>query len=125
MRLDRMLDDPARKIQFLGKSSIGELAGQLFAEEYSLLNEASRYAAEALDLLVEEEPSDFGEQFEWFARQVTPFLVEYEAAIGRRLPEVPLRLEVDKLFDWLAHVHRPRIETEANERQTLDLTGRA
>ena len=116
-RLNRLRssDSPIR-LKYMGDSSLGEIAGQLFAADYSLLNERSRWAMGFLDLpAVKPKDTSLGHRFTAFSASVAPLVPLYERIVGRRT-DWPVRLEVDQFFSWLYETQRltepPAVEVE-------------
>ena len=108
-RLDRMRSDSGVRLMYLGESALGEMAGQLFADRFSLFNDRSQWAAEFLGLPREPSGRTFGARFADFAETVAPVIPLYREVVGART-DWPVRLEVDQFFSWLYETER---DTEA------------
>lgn len=111
-RLDRVLTDDDFKLYGIGKSSLGEIAGQLFASDYSLVNERSRWALHFLGIPIGYVGRSFGREFVAFGEAVAPLVPLYREIVGE-CTDWPIRLEVDQFLSWLYETHREGAEAEA------------
>lgn len=104
-RLDRLRTDPAVRLKYLGESALGEIAGQLFAADYSLFNDRSQWARDHLRLPLDRSGRSFGARFVAFSEAVAPVIPLYLDIVGKQT-EWPVRLEVDQFFSWLYETSR-------------------
>ncbi|WP_105010518.1 AAA family ATPase [Salinibacter sp. 10B] len=86
-------------LKFLSESSIGELAGKLFAENYLVFNRRSRKGLEYLGYDIPTQGLSFGERFVQLTETAQPVIEKYNEVVGART-EVPVYLEVDQFFNW-------------------------
>lgn len=101
VRLDRLAEDPSFKLFGFGPSVLGELAGQLFADDHSLLNNRSEAGMAHLGRWSPvDQKRPLGPRFEAFSAAVAPVAAAYARVVGRRT-DLPVRLEVDHFLYWL------------------------
>ena len=100
-RLDAVSNrDGSYSIKYVSDSFFGEVAGQLFADEYLIYNGRSREALSNLGFDPKHERGEsFGEKFVKLSQAAAPVVKAYESIVGRRT-EVPVRLEVDQFLSW-------------------------
>ena len=92
--------DGAYSITGMGPAAIGEIAGQLFADEYLLYNGRSKEALARLGLDPERERGEtFGQKFVKLSRAAEPIVDAYQEVVGART-DVPIWLEVDQFLSW-------------------------
>ena len=124
-RLNRVEgNDEKYGIKYLSDSSIGELAGQLFANEYMMYNRRSQEGLKTLGRAPEYDRGDsFGERFVKLSEAAEPVVEAYEEIVGSRT-EAPVRLEVDQFLSWLFEAHRPDRMSRSNQQVWLIAPGR-
>jgi len=91
-------------IKYLSESSIGELAGKLFAKNYLVYNQRSRKGLEHLGYEVSTQGLSFGERFVHLTEAARPVVDAYDEVVGPRT-NVPIHLEVDQFFSWIFETH--------------------
>jgi len=105
-RVDRLVSDPERSMDYVKGSTLGELAGMLFPEKYQMLNNRAVTAARAAGL---DSPlgdsSTPGEELQAFADATEPVVEAYREVVGSRT-DLPIRLEVDQFFNWIYQERR-------------------
>ena len=111
-RLDRVLGDPELKLYGIGPSTLGEIAGHLFADDHSLFNDRSQWALAYLGVPHPSGASrSFGAKVEAFSEAAGSVVPLYLEVVGRRT-DWPVRLEVDQFFSWLYETERDVAGTE-------------
>jgi len=100
-RMREFLKNPQHASKYLGSSSIGEMLGQLHAEENVFVNRRDKKAAEFLGI----DPGyrrgdDAAAKFVKFNKAIAPVFQSYEKIVGR-CTDLPLGIEVDQFFSWL------------------------
>jgi hypothetical protein len=100
-RLDRLVNDPDLSIDYVKESSLGELAGWLFPENYQMRNQRALAAAEVVGIEPKtERGATLGDKVEAFTEATEPVVEKYKDIVGSRT-DMPIRLEVDQFFNWL------------------------
>lgn len=114
VRMEKLISDPAYRLEYIGESSLCEMVGQIFADEYVMYNARDREAAVLLGLLPTFEQGDgIGQRFFKFNEAVAPVANAYAEIVGRQT-ELPVNLEVDQFFYWLCENHRGDAPAHAN-----------
>lgn len=100
-RLDALASSgEPHSIKYLSDSFFGEVAGQLFADEYLIYNGRSKEALDRLGLAPEKERGEtFGRKFVKLSQAAAPVVEAYKEIVGSRT-EVPVWLEVDQFLSW-------------------------
>ncbi|WP_226023955.1 McrB family protein [Halomicrobium salinisoli] len=97
-----------------GKTTVRELFGNLHIEEYPIINAATESGLAFFDY---EQPDSYTEGVEKFE----DFLQTYERVVGHATAEadhgleVPIRIEVDQLFNVIDKVDESSIENESSD----------
>jgi len=97
-----------------GKTTVRELFGNLHIEEYPIINAATESGLAFFDY---EQPDSYAEGVEEFE----DFLETYEQIVGHATAEadhgleIPIRLEVDQLFNVIDKVDESSIENESQD----------
>lgn len=113
-RLNRLMNDPDLSIDYVKGSTLGELAGWLFAEDYQMRNQRALAAAEAIGIEPETESGDsLGEKVRAFTEATAPVGEPYQEVVGSRT-ELPIRLEVDQFFNWIYQERGELFEGESS-----------
>jgi len=100
-RISNFFDNKEYKIAYLGKGSVGEICGNLFADDYVLYNNRTIHALEVLEIDPSIDSRDrFGDQYIKLNEAITPIIAAYNKIVGRRTA-VPLNMEVDQFLSWL------------------------
>jgi uncharacterized protein (DUF2461 family)/MoxR-like ATPase len=87
------IDAASQKIKYAGWAMLGELYGWAYPEDAPLYNSCATKALQYLGY-------DFDEaDYDAFIASHAEFKKRYQAEIGRLRPEIPLNLEIDKLFN--------------------------
>ncbi|MEP0547495.1 MAG: AAA family ATPase [Rhodothermales bacterium] len=116
VRLDRLRTDEEVRLKYLGESALGEMAGQYFADEYSLFNERSRWALDFLGISHDESAGQsFGARFVAFSEAVATLIPLYRDVVGQRT-DWPIRLEVDQFLSWVYETYRESEDVEVEDK---------
>lgn len=100
-RLDRVQENTEPYgIKYLSESSIGELAGKLFADEYLVYNRRSRQGIQHLGYDIPTQGLSFGERFVQLTETAQPVVQAYNEVVDPQT-NLPVHLEVDQFFSWI------------------------
>ncbi len=93
-----------------GWSTVSELAGYAFPEDYVFWNERDKKAVELLGIeTVYKRGSSLGDRFIEFNKQIKEVISLYDRIVGKRT-ETTIPLEVDQFFSW---IYKNRKEDES------------
>jgi len=100
-RLDNLANDSELSIDYVKESSLGELTGWLFPENYQMRNQRALAASEVVGIEPNtDKGASLGEKVQDFAEATEPVVEAYQDTVGART-DLPIRLEVDQFFNWL------------------------
>jgi 5-methylcytosine-specific restriction protein B len=100
-RIDIFTQSKKHSLLSFGKSVISEIVGNLFADQFFMMNKKDEFALQffAIDPGYQRKDS-FATKMRKFTDSLDPVVKDYEKIVGRRL-KIPIRLEVDQFFYWL------------------------
>lgn len=100
-RMRKFMFDDSLKIAYLGKSSCGEIFGYLFADQFIMYNERTKFALKFLGIEVPETSGgDFIDYYVSYNESANEVVTCYKEIVGQKL-NVPIRLEIDQFFSYL------------------------
>jgi len=101
-RIDNFTKSKKYKLKFFGKSAISEIVGNVFADQFFMMNKKDEFALDYFEIDPGYKRGDtFAQKMRKFTNALEPVVKDYEEIVGRRLKKIPVRLEVDQFFYWL------------------------
>lgn len=92
------------KIRYISNSSLSELVGYAYPEDYVFYNSRSKKALRFLDIkLPSNKGLQFGDEFISFNETIKPIIEAYTKIVGKRT-NTTIPLEVDQFFSWLCEL---------------------
>jgi len=109
-RIDRFINN----IPFFSNSSVSELVGQFFPDEYVFFNKKNKDGIKTLGIDVDFKRGDsFGTKFVKYNEAIKPLLTKYKEIVGQRT-NATIPLEVDQ-FLWFAST----LELQNDEKELI------
>ncbi|TCP25632.1 dynein-related subfamily AAA family protein [Scopulibacillus darangshiensis] len=118
--IDDLLNSDEYKLFGFGGSVIGEMVGNLYADQYCFYNQRDRVAAEnILDIDPQLSRGDsYGQKFMKFqkALQQSGIKEQYLTIVSKR-SDVPIWLEIDQFLSYLYETYREKQTSESNKNE--------
>jgi hypothetical protein len=105
VRITKFTEDEKYKLFGFGKSVVSELIGNIFPEQFMMMNHRDISSLEFLKVDVKHSWGDkIFEKMTNFSQACQPIVQDYVKIVGRRI-DIPINLEVDQFFSWLYEKH--------------------
>ncbi|GEM_PF-5327186 len=89
------------KISYFGESSLGELLGYIFPEEFAIYNQRSLDALNVLNISIKSTRGEnFATKFINFNKTLEPLRTAYNQIVGKQT-DLPINLELDQFLSWV------------------------
>ncbi len=114
-RINNLVTNKDYKLDYVGKSTISEIVGYLFPEQFTFYNSRSRDALKALevDLQLPRKVS-LGETLLRYSESIQEIYKLYKEIVGRKT-NIPLSFEIDQFFSYLSENVSCGDEKDANK----------
>jgi 5-methylcytosine-specific restriction protein B len=102
VRINSVMDNNGKYgLIMFGESSLSEIIGHAFANDYVFYNKRDAEAASFLGIEVKSARRDkVGEKFIKFNEAIKPVVEEYQKIVGKRT-DTTIPMEVDQFFSWI------------------------
>ena len=100
-RIRKFAEDDEYRLAYFGEAAVSELVGNLFADQFIVLNSRDSFASEFLGIDPGFKSKDkLVDKLVKFSNTIKPVSEAYIEIVGKRT-DLPVNLEVDQFFSWL------------------------
>ena len=112
-RIDNLVSNKEYRLLGIGRSSISEIVGYLFPQEFTFYNSRSKAALKILEITLSvPSKATLGSTLKSYSEAIKPVYDLYTEVIGKKT-DIPLSFEIDQFFSYLSENYETEDEVDA------------